>query len=136
MPKSIDNPSHKKKDHRYHPYTKINYTNKYRLPNVSDKQIVIHQSIEINCCNHDPSIEINFKPPTVVEPNNSGCDTTNAEKEIKDLTSSSDINTDDVVLENAGVKDTNTEYGVCCFCLGECNPCSQACGRCARSRFY
>jgi len=24
------------------------------------------------------------------------------------------------------------ENGQCCFCQGECNPCSQACGRCAR----
>ena len=24
------------------------------------------------------------------------------------------------------------EYGVCCFCNGECNPCSQSCGICAR----
>lgn len=23
--------------------------------------------------------------------------------------------------------------GTCCFCGGECNPCSQACGMCARS---
>lgn len=25
------------------------------------------------------------------------------------------------------------EYGKCCFCQGECNPCSQSCGRCARN---
>lgn len=24
------------------------------------------------------------------------------------------------------------EVGKCCFCQGDCNPCSQACGRCAR----
>lgn len=24
-------------------------------------------------------------------------------------------------------------YGVCCFCQGECNPCSQACGICIRN---
>ena len=24
------------------------------------------------------------------------------------------------------------EIGRCCFCQGECNPCSQSCGRCAR----
>ena len=23
-------------------------------------------------------------------------------------------------------------YGICCFCYGECNPLSQACGRCMR----
>lgn len=26
----------------------------------------------------------------------------------------------------------NSEVGQCCFCQGECNPCSQSCGRCAR----
>lgn len=24
-------------------------------------------------------------------------------------------------------------YGVCCFCKDQCNPCSQACGRCTRN---
>ena len=24
------------------------------------------------------------------------------------------------------------EIGICCFCKGQCNPCSQACGKCAR----
>ena len=27
----------------------------------------------------------------------------------------------------------NDEYGLCCFCGNRCNPCSQSCGRCARS---
>lgn len=26
--------------------------------------------------------------------------------------------------------------GTCCFCKGECNPCSQACGRCARKMTF
>ena len=26
----------------------------------------------------------------------------------------------------------NPLYGVCCFCQGGCNPCSQSCGKCAR----
>lgn len=25
------------------------------------------------------------------------------------------------------------DIGICCFCGNECNPCSQSCGRCARS---
>lgn len=34
-------------------------------------------------------------------------------------------------------KQTNTEYGTCCFCKSACNPCSQACGFCMRSgNFY
>ena len=28
------------------------------------------------------------------------------------------------------------EFGVCCFCQGPCNPCSQACGRCVRRGTY
>ncbi len=28
----------------------------------------------------------------------------------------------------------NLEIGLCCFCGEECNPCSQSCGTCARSR--
>jgi len=27
----------------------------------------------------------------------------------------------------------NFQEGLCCFCGEECNPCSQACGRCARA---
>lgn len=25
------------------------------------------------------------------------------------------------------------DIGICCFCNGECNPCSQSCGRCMRA---
>ena len=30
----------------------------------------------------------------------------------------------------------DNSIGKCCFCGGDCNPCSQACGRCARDLTY
>lgn len=31
------------------------------------------------------------------------------------------------------ISESEEEYGSCCYCGDDCNICSQACGRCARS---
>jgi len=39
-----------------------------------------------------------------------------------------------IVVENESLSESEDEWkvGKCCFCLNECNPCSQSCGKCAR----
>jgi hypothetical protein len=43
-----------------------------------------------------------------------------------------DEKSEDLDLDLKLIEEINFELGICCFCKGDCNPCSQACGHCMR----
>ena len=53
-------------------------------------------------------------------------------RKIIDLTDN--LENDDVIVINP-TNESDEIFGICCYCGENCNPCSQSCGHCMRSKY-
>ena len=57
-------------------------------------------------------------------------------QDVEDYNEESDGDGGDSSADEEDDDEPEPEFGKCCFCDEECNPASQACGRCARERSF